>query len=333
MKVSVVMATYDGAKWLATQLQSIATQRYQPAEMIISDDGSSDGTRSIIDEFRRNSPFPVSLLNGPRQGLADNFWQATIQARGDAIAWSDQDDVWRPDKLAIAVEALRSHPDVELVTHSAIVTAADLSPTRQLHPRYRVDRVLKPLEGDPWGVPSGFASVARRTLIEVIPWERRPISHQTGKPVAHDHAVALAAFARSGSIQLATPAAYYRQHGLNAAGAPTRDARRRLAMLRGNSAARFAGLAETATSYGEYAASVAGASPDTLRFFEAVALRCARRKAVYASTDRRRRAQALVAAVRGGTYLARQRGAFGARGLAIDFVVVALPHLLTEAGT
>jgi hypothetical protein len=96
------MATYNGALFIREQLESLVAQTRKPDELVISDDGSTDPTAEIIEAFAAASPFPVRLLrNSERVGSTRNFERAIAQCNGDIIAFSDQDDVWLPEKLAL----------------------------------------------------------------------------------------------------------------------------------------------------------------------------------------------------------------------------------------
>lgn len=102
MRVSIAMATFNGARFLAEQLHSFTTQTRLPDELVVSDDGSSDETLAILRTFCERSPFPVNILNNDTglHGVYHNFANALLHATGDVIFFSDQDDVWVPEKVA-----------------------------------------------------------------------------------------------------------------------------------------------------------------------------------------------------------------------------------------
>jgi len=99
MKISVVMATYNGEKYLKQQIESILPQLQDNDELIISDDASSDNTLGLISLYKR--PNIRIYKNVNRKGVIKNFENAIIQSKGDIIVLSDQDDVWKPNKLGI----------------------------------------------------------------------------------------------------------------------------------------------------------------------------------------------------------------------------------------
>lgn len=111
LRLSVAMCTYNGARYLQSQLDSIASQSLFPDELVVCDDGSSDDTLILLRQFAKQSPFPVRLhVNQSNLGSTKNFEQAIRLCTGDVIALSDQDDIWKPKKLEILLAALEMHP-------------------------------------------------------------------------------------------------------------------------------------------------------------------------------------------------------------------------------
>ena len=96
INISVAMATFNGEKYIQEQLDSIRQQTLCPYELVVCDDGSTDGTIDMIKEFSRTVPFSVRLyLNNNNLGFADNFLKCAALCKGDWIAFSDQDDIGR----------------------------------------------------------------------------------------------------------------------------------------------------------------------------------------------------------------------------------------------
>jgi glycosyltransferase involved in cell wall biosynthesis len=109
--LSVAMCTYNGSRYIREQLESIATQTRLPDELVVCDDGSQDDTMAALRQFAGTVPFNVRIFeNANRLGPAKNFERVIGLCEGDIIALSDQDDVWRPEKLAVLSEALDQHP-------------------------------------------------------------------------------------------------------------------------------------------------------------------------------------------------------------------------------
>lgn len=100
MKVSVALATYNGAKYLNEQLESISKQSHKPDELIVSDDCSEDETRNIVLDFVKTAPFKVQLfVNNKNKGYRENFLSILQKVTGDIVFFSDQDDVWFEEKI------------------------------------------------------------------------------------------------------------------------------------------------------------------------------------------------------------------------------------------
>ena len=119
------MSTYNGEKYLAEQIDSILAQKDVHVELFIRDDGSSDSTRDIITKFaeKHNN---IHANFGSNIGWVKSFITALASAPGyDYYAFSDQDDVWKPEKLSVAtsaiknVEALRGR-NVPVMWHSSL---------------------------------------------------------------------------------------------------------------------------------------------------------------------------------------------------------------------
>lgn len=109
--ISVAMCTYNGARFVREQLHSIAQQTTLPDELIVCDDASTDQTAEILADFARGSQVRVRLVrNSYTLGCTRNFEQAIRLCAGDIIVLADQDDVWKPEKLAAIAKAFAASP-------------------------------------------------------------------------------------------------------------------------------------------------------------------------------------------------------------------------------
>jgi len=107
--VAILMGTFNGGKYLSAQLESIACQTYCDWTLIASDDGSTDETVALLEQFQRvHGAARVQIRRGPRAGFAQNFLAMACEAgiRADYYAFCDQDDVWLPEKLQLTIERL-----------------------------------------------------------------------------------------------------------------------------------------------------------------------------------------------------------------------------------
>lgn len=114
MRISVCMATYNGGKYIRQQLESILSQLSADDEVIVSDDGSRDGTLPVIDSFS-DSRIKV-FRHGEPHGVIHNFENALMHAEGDYIFLCDQDDIWEMNKVESCLSSLQ---DNLLVLHDA----------------------------------------------------------------------------------------------------------------------------------------------------------------------------------------------------------------------
>lgn len=116
--VTILMCTYNGERFLAQQLDSIARQTYPNWNVLISDDGSTDMTLEILRQYAESwGGEKLTVHEGPRKGFAANFMSLTCRAQSSHYyAWADQDDVWHDNKLETALSALqRESSDVPLL--------------------------------------------------------------------------------------------------------------------------------------------------------------------------------------------------------------------------
>src|SRR4051794_37441524 len=102
LRISIAMATYNGDRYIREQLDSLARQNLLPFELVVTDDGSSDGTLDILKAFSERAPFPVRIFRNPtRLGYEENFLKAASLCNGDVISFCDQDDIWVDRKLEV----------------------------------------------------------------------------------------------------------------------------------------------------------------------------------------------------------------------------------------
>jgi glycosyltransferase involved in cell wall biosynthesis len=107
--VSVAMASYNGAKYISEQLDSILHQTYSNIEIVIVDDHSTDDTVSIIQSYREKYPFIFLVRNEHNLGVTLAFEHAIKHCKGFFIALCDQDDIWDSQKIEILVNEIGEH--------------------------------------------------------------------------------------------------------------------------------------------------------------------------------------------------------------------------------
>lgn len=111
------MTSYNGKQYIQKQIETILVNLSEEDELIISDDGSSDGTIELITSFMEKDQ-RIRLIAGPKQGVIANFENAILAARGDYIYLADQDDLWEPNKVA-TVQACFQEQNCMVVVHDA----------------------------------------------------------------------------------------------------------------------------------------------------------------------------------------------------------------------
>lgn len=128
MKISIAMATYNGSKYIAEQLYSLANQTHLPDELIINDDCSNDQTILIAQKFAKNAPFRVETFTNEKNiGYAANFNSALEKTSGDLVFLCDQDDIWFPEKIAYMLNLAKQNPQALVIMNDAELTDAELN--------------------------------------------------------------------------------------------------------------------------------------------------------------------------------------------------------------
>lgn len=211
-KILVVMATYNGEKYLAEQLESIFLQENVKVEILVRDDGSSDGTRKLLDRYQ--SERKLQWYTGEHLNVAKGYFDLMKKAADmefDYIAFADQDDVWDADKLYIAVKMLEQvKNDVPALYYCGqrlvdgelnFIGDHELNNKRRLTTRF----ILSDF--------AGCTGVFNRALLnEVVKYEPRYM-------LMHDTWILKVCLCLGGKVFVDTkPHMSYRQHGGNTVG-------------------------------------------------------------------------------------------------------------------
>ena len=105
--IAICLASYNGEKYIAAQLESIFTQNYQNFKLYIADDRSADNTVAIIKSFQDRFADKIELtVNDTQLGVVKNFETLLSHCEEAYIALADQDDIWEENKLALQIEAM-----------------------------------------------------------------------------------------------------------------------------------------------------------------------------------------------------------------------------------
>lgn len=141
---TVVIALYNGEKFIIDQLESIHTQTYPSAEVLICDDSSSDRSVSLVEKFiaqnRLESSWKI-IQNSENIGLINNFVNGVQQAKGSIVFFCDQDDIWDKHKLEHMIKALEENRDIAVLSSSEKLLDKNQRPKDTLY--YRLFRRQK----------------------------------------------------------------------------------------------------------------------------------------------------------------------------------------------
>ena len=220
--IAILMATYNGERYLREQIDSILSQSSKQWHLYIHDDGSTDGTLEILNNYAEKHSEWVTVMDYPSQGGAlQNFMSLLEKVEADYYMFSDQDDVWHPTKVELSYQAMKvqeaQYPDKPIIVHSDVrVVDGDL---KLLHPSYRqyghiYPEAVKDFKSCVINITLGCAMLFNRKSREVS--LDRPWKHA----LMHDGWVTTRTFAEEG-IVYAMPEALleYRNHGDNTVGA------------------------------------------------------------------------------------------------------------------
>lgn len=220
--ISVCIATYNGEKYILSQIQSIIPQLDVDDEIIVSDDGSFDKTIELIQNLNDTR---IRIITSPQffydiktkefgviPRVSRNFFYAIKQAKGDTIYLSDQDDVWHKDKIKIC-EARLSEAD--MVIHRRTDVDYNLNPLSDKNNSLSDNRKINPITvftRPPFqGACMGFTNKVRDLLIENL----NLISHS---PLSHDHILGFTTWILLGKKRITfinDRLIDYRRHGEN----------------------------------------------------------------------------------------------------------------------
>ena len=220
----ILMATYNGGQYVRAQLDSILAQRSDRWHLTVSDDGSTDGTQEILDEYAARYPDRITRHDsGQRFGQAcAHFLHLMSQCDAPFMLFCDQDDVWRSEKVGKLLDALE-RTEAELGQDTPILVFSDLTPVNErLEPLaesmmayqnqrtdafdYRALLMQNVVTGGAMGINRALARLASRagTAAEIV---------------MHDWWAAIVAARFGRIVYIPEPLSLYRQHGDNSVGA------------------------------------------------------------------------------------------------------------------
>lgn len=211
--ISIAMATYNGEGFLDQQLRSLCEQTQLPSELIICDDGSTDGTAAIIRRFSKEAPFSVKLFfNEQNVGWRRNFLKAASLCHSEYIAFCDQDDVWLKNKLAVVTSYLQVKRCMLLQHGYRLIDDNGNFLSDGIN--YRdVAREA------PWRHSLGLTQVFHRSLLEFFDlWDLSEDHFNANTKMAHDQWISFLCTLFDDIVSIDDVLLYYRQHQTNTIG-------------------------------------------------------------------------------------------------------------------
>ena len=209
-KISVVMATYNGAKYLEKQLDSILKQSYAANELIVSDDHSTDGTQDILNKHKELALYQ----NKNARGVISNFKYAASKANSaNYLAFSDQDDIWLSEKLLLCLKALKSIETEKLpclvYSDPIVINSKDEVISESLWSILGFNQYEHKLSTILFGNPAGGCTML------VNPELAKYISAIPNDCLMHDAWLTLVAYTFGKALVVSKPVLKYRQHETN----------------------------------------------------------------------------------------------------------------------
>lgn len=203
--ISVCIATLNGERYIREQLLSIIPQLSAEDEIILSDDGSTDGTLDVV---RSLDSSLIKIVKNPKaSSYTSNFENALSYAKGDIVFLSDQDDIWFPDKVSCCVNQLSS---CDFVVHNATFVDSDMNELGKTF--YEVRRPYKSFAGNlfKFGYIGCCFAFKRSVLDRALPFPENKYY------CTHDNWLFLVAKGFYSVKILSAPMIYYRRHNANA---------------------------------------------------------------------------------------------------------------------
>lgn len=171
MNVSVAMATYNGEKYIKEQLDSIIIQLNSDDEVIICDDGSTDSTLNILEEYVLKDN-RIKVYKNSHKGVILNFEDAISKCSNDIIILSDQDDIWELNKVKV-IKANLDNENILLVSHNGI-NFSDAGVHEKLINHMNHGVVLNIINSCYWGCCMAFK---KELVISILPFPKGLVAH------------------------------------------------------------------------------------------------------------------------------------------------------------
>ena len=202
--ISIVVSTYNGARFIAAQIDSLLQQTYRNLEIIVTDDASTDGTAAILSGYASDARFTIQL-HADNVGFIKNFERGLRLAKGAYIALCDQDDIWLPEKIEQLYRCIGGYSlaycDSKLVNEQGDYMGVNVSGIKRMFTGTDARGFLIT------NMVSGHALMLNREVLQ----HALPLHTD----VFHDEWLTVHAAVLNGIVYLDQPLTLYRQHTAN----------------------------------------------------------------------------------------------------------------------
>ncbi len=216
-KIDILLATYNGEKFVKEQIESILNQTYENFNLIISDDASTDNTLNILEEYEKKDTRIKVFKKERNEGLIDNFEFLLKNVTSDYFMFSDQDDIWKKDKIEKSINKLKEensglvYTDLEIVDEKLNVIYPSYWKYKQIYKKIIKYNNFEALYLN--NFVTGCTILAKSKYIkDILPLPRN------SKFVLHDYWTALIISAKDKISYVEEPTIQYRQHKNNRVG-------------------------------------------------------------------------------------------------------------------
>ncbi len=216
-KIDILLATYNGEKFVKEQIESILNQTYENFNLIISDDASTDNTLNILEEYEKKDTRIKVFKKEKNKGLIDNFEFLLKNVTSDYFMFSDQDDIWKKDKIEKSINKLKEessglvYTDLEIVDEKLNVIYPSYWKYKQIYKKIIKYNNFEALYLN--NFVTGCTILAKSKYIkDILPLPRN------SKFVLHDYWTALIISAKDKISYVEEPTIQYRQHKNNRVG-------------------------------------------------------------------------------------------------------------------
>ena len=223
--IDILLAVYNGEKYLSALLDSVFSQSYTNWRLLVRDDGSTDSSIDILKNYQQKYPGKIVIVkdNLSRLGIAANFGELMKQTNTDYIMFCDQDDIWLPNKIELSIKVMRAtekeYPDLPIMVHTDLQV---------------VDENLNLIDNSMWHLnaidpqtANDFSMLIVRNAVTGCAMMINRKAKNLSLPIpaeaaVHDWWIAMSTAKTGKIIEIPIAAILYRQHKANVIGANVR---------------------------------------------------------------------------------------------------------------